>query len=100
MSTIEELFGRNSSGSGLEDQEYGHRDSVAQNTRHPLPAKVDTNGAGKRRSLCRFCLSRIEATEFICLFVCLFVCFFACFFCSPILCIAPIVKSGERNRKT
>jgi hypothetical protein len=42
--TIEELFGRKSSGSGLEIREYDHGDTT-------LSAKVSTNFADKRRSL-------------------------------------------------
>jgi hypothetical protein len=49
MSTIEELLGRKSSGSGLEIQEYGlgirHADHVA-----PSSAKVGTNSADIRYS--------------------------------------------------
>jgi hypothetical protein len=46
MSTIEELLGRKSSGSGLEIREYGHRD-VTLIKWHPLSAKVGTNFAHK-----------------------------------------------------
>jgi hypothetical protein len=48
VSTIEELFGRNSSGSGLEKREYGCGDP------HPLSAKVVTHFVDKRRSLGRY----------------------------------------------
>jgi hypothetical protein len=41
VSTIEELFERKSSGSGLESREYGRRD-VTLTTWHPLSAKVGT----------------------------------------------------------
>jgi hypothetical protein len=39
-SAIEELLGRNSSGSGLENREYGRRGSVALTTRHSLSSEV------------------------------------------------------------
>jgi hypothetical protein len=35
LSTIEELLGRKSSGSGLESRDYGRRGSAALTTRHP-----------------------------------------------------------------
>jgi hypothetical protein len=34
VSTIEELLGRNSNGSGLETRDYGHRGYAALATRH------------------------------------------------------------------
>jgi hypothetical protein len=49
-STFEELFGRKSSGSGLESREYVRRD-VRLTTQHSLSAKVDINFADKRRTL-------------------------------------------------
>jgi hypothetical protein len=49
--TIEELLQRKLSGSGLEIQEYGHRESVTLTTWHPQSEKVVTNSADKRRSL-------------------------------------------------
>jgi hypothetical protein len=62
VSTIEELLGRTSSGSGLENRKYVHRDP----SRHPLSAIVGTNfsptsGGGSVGIV----LSRIQTTGFI-----------------------------------
>jgi hypothetical protein len=42
VSKIEELLERESSGSGLENRDYGHRGSVPLTMRHPLSKKVGT----------------------------------------------------------
>jgi hypothetical protein len=47
----EELLGRNSSGFGLENRDYGCRGSVALTKRHSLSTKVSTSFTDKRRSL-------------------------------------------------
>jgi hypothetical protein len=49
VSTTEELLGRKISGSGIENREYGHRDSPRS-----IHKKVGTNFADKRRSLGRY----------------------------------------------
>jgi hypothetical protein len=54
VSTIEELLGRKSSGSGLEIREYGRGDPFVLTTRHHLSVEIGTNFADKRRSLGRY----------------------------------------------
>jgi hypothetical protein len=62
VSTIEELLGRNSSGSGLESREYGRRDPLSR-PRGTLSAKVGTNFVDRRRSV-GIVRSRTQATEY------------------------------------
>jgi hypothetical protein len=54
VSTIEELLGRKSSGSGLEIREYGRKDPPRWPLDIPLSAIVGTNFADKLRSLSRY----------------------------------------------
>jgi hypothetical protein len=61
VSTIEELLGRNSSGSGLERGEYGRRDPSRLGTLHPQKLALTSPTTG---GLCRV-RSRTQATEFL-----------------------------------
>jgi hypothetical protein len=63
VSTIEELRGRKSSGSGLENREYGRKD-VTLTTWHPLSAKVGTNFADKRRLFGRYSSLAVSGHSF------------------------------------
>jgi hypothetical protein len=54
VNTIEELLGRKSSDSSLENREYGHRDPLCWPYNTPYPQNVDTNFADKRRLLSRY----------------------------------------------
>jgi hypothetical protein len=73
MSTIEELHERKSSGSGLENRDYGHRESTALITRHPAIRKdIGTNSADKRLSLGRYTSLGDSGHEFVFCF-CLFI---------------------------
>jgi hypothetical protein len=63
VSTIEELLGRTSCGTGLESREYGCRRSVTLTTWLPLSLEVGTNFADKRRSL-GIVRSRTQTTKF------------------------------------
>jgi hypothetical protein len=54
LSTTEELLGRKSRGSGLENFDYDSRGSVSLTTWRPLSANVDTNFTDKRRLLGRY----------------------------------------------
>jgi hypothetical protein len=54
VSTTEELLERKSSVSGLENQDYGRRESAAMTMRHPLSAKVGISLAENWRSLVRY----------------------------------------------
>jgi hypothetical protein len=54
VSTIEELLERESSGSGVENREYGRRDPLYSSRKTLYPQKVGTNFACMRRSLGRY----------------------------------------------
>jgi hypothetical protein len=54
VSITEELLGRNSSGSGLENREYGRGDPLRWPCDTPLSSKVGKNFADKRRALGRY----------------------------------------------
>jgi hypothetical protein len=64
VSTIEELLGRNSSGSCLENREYGCGDLLSWPRNTLYLQKVGTNFANKRRSLGRIVRLWTKATEF------------------------------------
>jgi hypothetical protein len=72
VSTIVELLGRNSSGSGLENWEYGHRDPLRwpRDTLYPQKLALTSPTSGGR-SVCIVCL-RTKTTEFVFLFCCFF----------------------------
>jgi hypothetical protein len=54
VSTIEEILETKSSGSGLENRDYGRRDPLRWPRDNVYPQKVGTNLADRRRSLGRY----------------------------------------------
>jgi hypothetical protein len=69
ISTIEELLGKNTSGSGLENLDYGHRGSSAMTKQHPTVHKKLslTSPTSSGRAVGIVC-SRTQTTELFFLF--------------------------------
>jgi hypothetical protein len=65
VSTIEELLGRNGSGSSLENIDYDCMGSVVLITRHPCPQKLALTSPTSGGRLVGIILSRTRATEFV-----------------------------------
>jgi hypothetical protein len=68
VSTIEELLGRKSNGSGLENRDYFRKGSVTLTTWHALSAKklalsLPTSSSSSVDTV----ISRTQATEFVCI---------------------------------
>jgi hypothetical protein len=73
VSTIEELLDRKSSGSGLENRDYGRRRSArADYATHLYPQKLALTSPTRDGHSVRIVHSRTQATE--CFFLCLFKC--------------------------
>jgi hypothetical protein len=64
VSTIEEILGRNISGSGLETREYGRRDLSRWPRNILYPQKVGSNFAHKQCQSVGIVRSRTRTTEF------------------------------------
>jgi hypothetical protein len=70
VSTIEKLLGRNSSGSGLENRQYGRGDPLRppRDTLYPQKlALTSPTSGGRSDGMVRL---RAKATEFACVFTC------------------------------
>jgi hypothetical protein len=69
MSTIEELLGRNNSGSGLENRWFVHGDPSCWPCDTMYRQKLALTSLTSSGCLASIVLSQTEATEFVCLFV-------------------------------
>jgi hypothetical protein len=80
VSTIEELLGRNSSGFGLGNREYGHGDSLRWplDTLYPQKLALSSPASGDRSA--GIVRSRTKATEFVFVLVFFFSVVLASFF--------------------
>jgi hypothetical protein len=68
VSTIEELFERKNSGSGLENREYGRRDPLCWPRDTLYPQKLSLTSLTSCGHLVGIVRSRTKATEFVCFF--------------------------------
>jgi hypothetical protein len=83
VSTVEELFERNSSGSVLEIREYGRRDPP----RHSPSAKVGNNFADKRSvGIVRLGTQATEFFVYIYIYIYIYVCVCVC----VCVCVNPL----------
>jgi hypothetical protein len=69
VSTIEELLGRNTSGFGLENLEYGHADPLLRPHGTLYPQKLALTSPASSGCSVGIVRSRTKASEFVCLLV-------------------------------
>jgi hypothetical protein len=93
VSTTEELLERKSSGSGLENRDYGRRGSAALTTRHTIyPQKLTLTSPTKRRLLRRY--SSLAGSGHV---ACLLFCLLTGLFTSPTGHLASYGKTTNRS---